>query len=170
MKRRLPFVLAVLAVSFPHTTRAQARATDIDKVYADETHCLTLPEIRSDGDSAISCSCRDSIVDARYVYFTYLLPGKDQNLNGVFLTLQRDAQEMCGKSYHVHEATMKENWKWNGPEVVRDYPPDSEIEHISPDSNGFRLVKYKVRLVYRDSQGRVMKVENFTAAEKLPVR
>ncbi len=77
---------------------------------------------------------------------------------------------MCGKSYHVHEATMKENWKWNGPEVVRDYPPDSEIEHISPDSNGFRLVKYKVRLVYRDSQGRVMKVENFTAAEKLPVR
>ena len=43
---------------------------DLDKLYADESHCLVSPEIRSDKDNPISCFCRDAIADARYLYFT----------------------------------------------------------------------------------------------------
>ncbi len=168
MKKPIIFVLVVLALSFPHTTRPQDWATAMDKVYADESHCLTLPEIRSDKDNPITCYCRDAVEGARYVWFTYVLSGKDQNLNGPFLTLEIRAKELCGESFDVHKATVTKTWKWSGPEVVRNYPSDSEIKRISPDSNGFRLVKLNVRLTYRDAQGRVTKIENYTALEKFP--
>jgi len=138
MKKPITLVVLALSLSFPRATRAQDWATEMDKIYADQGHCLALPEIRSDKDNPISCYCRDAIVDARYVYFTYLLPGKDRNLNGIFLALQMHAQGICGKNMDdVMKATETENWKWGGPEVVRNYPPDSEIKRMSPDSNGF---------------------------------
>jgi len=49
----------------------------MDEVYLDQTHCLASPEIRGDKDAPISCFCRDAIAEARYVYFTYILSGKD---------------------------------------------------------------------------------------------
>jgi hypothetical protein len=174
VKKRIVLVLVVvLRLALPHTTRAQDWATALDKIYMDESHCLVAPEIRSDKDNPISCFCRDAVADARYVYSTYILSGKDRNLNGTFLALQRRAKETCGQNFDqnfdvIVEATESENWKWSGPEVARTYPPDSEIKGISPDSNGFRLVKYMVRLTYLDPQGRVTKVKSFTALDRLP--
>src|SRR6266536_583125 len=40
----------------------------LDDIYREEGRCLTGPEIRDDKDSAISCYCRDAILDVRYVY------------------------------------------------------------------------------------------------------
>jgi hypothetical protein len=137
------------------------------KIYKDESHCLVGPEIRSDEDKLISCYCRDAIADANYVYSTYLLPGKDRNLEGTFLALQDHAQEMCG--HDMLEAIESKDRNWNGPEVVRSYPPDSEIEKIAP-VNGFRTVEYKVQLIYRDSQGHVTRTQNFLARDRLPVK
>ncbi len=155
------------AIAYP--VRPQGLEKQMDKVYADETHCLVAPEIRRNTDNPISCYCRDAIVDARYVYFTYILSGRDANLNGTFLALIDRAEKQCSLEYGVIlKASETENWEWSGPEVTRTYPPDSEIERITPDSKGFRLVKYKVRLNYRDPQGRIARVENFTATELLP--
>ncbi len=126
------------------------------------------PEIRGDKDSPISCYCRDAIADARYVYQTYLLTGKDRNLNGTYLILESYARQMCGEGYDVIAATQAKGWQWPGLQVTRKYPSDSTIGLIRPDSKGFRTVEYKVRLVYRDPQGRVTKVDNFTALERLP--
>lgn len=140
----------------------------MDMAYSDESHCLVAPEIRGKNDNPISCFCRDAIMDARYVYQNYVLTGKDKNLNGVYLTLVDHAQQMCGEQYDVIEVTQTKNWHWNGPQVTREYPPEREINQIQPDSKGFRTVEYKVHLSYRDPGGRVTKVENFTAMEKLP--
>jgi len=141
----------------------------LDRVYADESHRLVGPEIRGNSDNPISCYCRDAIADARYVYFTYLLSAKDPNLNGTFLALMDRAERQCSLEYDVLlKASETENWKWSGPEVTRTYPPDGEIERITPDGKGLRLVKYKVRLTYRDQQGRIARAENFTATELLP--
>ena len=82
--------------------------------------------------------------------------------------LETHARQMCGEDYEVWKAINTENWKWDGPEVTRIYPFDAEIKRIEPDSRGFRLVKYKVRLTFRDPQGRIAKVENFTAQEIEP--
>ena len=194
MKKRIVLVsvvVVVLGLALPHMTRAQDWATALDKIYMDESHCLVAPEIRNDKDKPISCYCRDAIADAQYVHSTYLLSGKDRNLNGTFLALQRLAQEMCGQNPGkddiamqnqllrlmgdsslqndaIVNATESKNWKWSGPEVARSYPPDSEIKNITPDSHGFRLVKYTVRLTYLDQQGHVTKVETFTALDRLP--
>jgi len=141
----------------------------MDKTYVDESHCLVAPEIRGEKDHPISCFCRNAIADARYVHSTYLLSGKDRNLNGTFLTLQRNAEAECNQNYDViSQATEAKDWKWDGPEVTRTYPPDSKIEQIKPDSRGFRTVEYKVRLTFRDAQGSIAKVENFTALDRLP--
>ena len=75
---------------------------------------------------------------------------------------------MCGEQYDVLKATQTEDWQWNGPQVTREYPPESEINQIQPDSKGFRTVEYKVHLTYRDPGGIVTKVDNFTAMERLP--
>ena len=140
----------------------------MDMVYRDESHCLVAPEIRGEKDKPISCFCRDAIMDARYVYENYLLTGKDRKLNGTYLTLWDHAQQMCGKQYDVLRATQTKDWQWHGPQVTREYPPESEINRSQPDSKGFRTVEYKVRLTYRDSAGQVIKVENLTAVDKLP--
>ena len=84
MKKLAAHLLLVLAIASPHAAGAQGQTNCLDKVYADESHCLVGPEIRSDRDNPISCYCRDAIVDARYVYFTYLLQGKTETLTEHF--------------------------------------------------------------------------------------
>jgi hypothetical protein len=147
---------------------AQGLANSLNKVYEDETHCLVGPEIRGEKDNSISCYCRDGLTDARYVYQTYLRSGKDRNLNGTLLTLWNHAAQMCGEGYGVVRAAEDGDWRWDGPEVIRVYPPDRRIAQIRPDSDGLRTVTYEVRLTYRDKQGQATKVETFSAAEKLP--
>jgi hypothetical protein len=134
---------------------SKGRITDAQKIYADDSHCLTSPEIRGTNDNSISCFCRDAIADARYVYSTYLLSGKDNNLSGMFLRLQADVRDACGENYNLLAATENKNWKWNGPEVVRTYRSDEVIERIKPEMNNGRpvgrWVPFTVQLVYRDA-------------------
>lgn len=165
----------------------------MNKIYQDETHCLTSPEIRADRDLPISCFCRDAIEDARYVRFTYLLSGRDNNFSGIFLALQAYATEACngsreaqpkssvgeiinliqGSSDPIYVATMEKNWSWNGPEVVRTYPADEVIARISPEMRDGkpvgRWVPFTVQLVYRDAQGHVTRTENYASREYEPV-
>lgn len=163
------FTLFIILVWHTLSYAGVLRNSDsMDMVYRDESHCLVAPEIRGEKDNPISCFCRDAIMDARYVYENYLLTGKDRNLNGAYLTLWDHAQQMCGKQYDVLKATQTKDWQWHGPQVTRGYPPESEINQIQPDGKGFRTVEYKVHLTYRDPGGRVTKVENFTALDKLP--
>ncbi len=169
----------------PQDNPRPANATNVmDDIYRGESHCLTSPEIRGDKDAPISCYCRDAIAEARYVYFTYLLSWKDRNLNGIFLALQQRAIETCGNpnfgdpNYNViHGATETKDWKWNGPEVVRTYPPEDVIERINPERMDERKdlkptgrwVPFTVQLVYRDAQGRVTRTENYSSREFEPV-
>ena len=170
-----PFTLALVIVSATvcgeiAPARAQHGSMDLQKIYLDESHCLVSPEIRNEKDNAISCSCRDAIADARYLYLTYILGGKDTNLNGILLSLHARAREICGAGYDVLDATESENWKWSGPEVVRTYPPDDLIRQITPDSRGWISVQYTVVLLWRNSQGRVTKTESFSAVESGPAK
>ncbi len=147
--------------------------TDLDKVYRDESHCLTEADMRGDKDMPISCFCRDALVDARYVHFEYLLSFKDRNLNGAFLHLLSYAKETCGQAYDAYHAAMERDWKWDGPEVVRTYPPDEAIKRIAPEPlNGGvtlgRWVPFMVQLVYRDKQGHVARTENYSSREFIP--
>ena len=147
----------------------------------DESHCLTSPDLRGDKDNPISCYCRDAIADARYVYFTYILSGKDRNLNGVFLSLQRYAEDRCSRDRaqvidmtfisKMDEATTSKDWKWDGPEVVRTYPPDDVIQRIKPsgEHGTGRWLPFTVQLIYRDAQGRVTRTENYSSRELIPV-
>jgi hypothetical protein len=146
--------------------KSKSRLTEMDRLYADESHCLTSADMRGDKDQHISCFCRDVIAEARYVHFTYLLAGKDRNLNGVFLQLQADAHATCGSEYDAFGATMSKDWKWNGPEVVRTYPSDEAINRIEPEKRDGRVVgrwvPFTVQLVYRDAQGHVTRTENYS--------
>jgi hypothetical protein len=160
----LLIILAWHTVSYAQTP---ANSDNMDMVYRDESHCLVAPEIRGEKDKPISCFCRDAIVEARYVYQNYLLTGKDRNLNGAYLGLWNNAQQMCGEQYDFLQATQTKNWQWNGPQVTREYPPEGEIQKIHPDSKGLRVVEYKVCLTYIDAGGRVIKVDNFNALDKL---
>jgi len=167
----------------PPANSGPASATNtMNEIYQDESHCLTSPEIRGDKDAPISCYCRDAISEARYVHFTYLLSGKDRNLNGIFLHLQQRANETCGNPYYedseksdvIFDAIFSKDWKWNGPEVVRTYPPEDVIERISPEKDEHgkpvaRWVPFTVQLVYRDTQGRVTRTENYSCRESEPV-
>lgn len=162
-------VLLILASAQTRMTVAQDSTTEMDKIYADESHCLTLPEIRSEKDNSISCYCRDAIAEARYVYHTYVASGKDRNLAGTVLVLVTNVSQMCGESgkdFNGWNEVEHLDWRWDGPEVVRTYPSDEEIRSIPMDSKGFRSVKYSVRLVYRNQQGTVTKFESFIAQEK----
>jgi hypothetical protein len=154
-------------------THSKPGHTPLDDIYLDQSHCLTGPEIRNDKDSAISCYCRDAIVQARYVYLNYFLPGNDDNLSGIVLTLQAHASEMCGKDYDVYSAAETKGWKWNGPEVVRTYPSDEVIERISPEVKDGkpvgRWVPFTVQLVYHDVRGRVTRTENYASRELDPI-
>ena len=159
-------ILACLISSYAGTF---GNNDNMNKVYSDESHCLVASELRSDKDNPISCYCRDAIADARYVYENYLLTGKDRNLNGAYLTLEIHAHQMCGEHYDVVKAIQTKAWQWNGPEVMRQYPPDREINQIQPDNKGIRTVEYKVHLTYRKPGGGITNVENFTALERLPL-
>jgi hypothetical protein len=139
-----------------HSSYAQDPTIDLNKVYADDTHCLVALEIRNDNDKPISCYCRDALADVWYMYRAYL--GKDENLYGPIFALETFAHELCGEHYKGSEAD-KRNWKWNGPEVTRVYPPDEIAEHIAPDDKGWRTVQYQVILTYRDQKGHVTKTE-----------
>lgn len=163
-------VLVSLSIGliFSYAGRAQNLANSLNTVYQDETHCLGGPEIRGEKDKPISCYCRDALTDVRYVYQTYLLPGKDDNLTGTCLTLMSNATQMCG-AYDAVSKAREKDWRWNGPEVVRKYPSEREIEQIKPDKSGFRDVLYEVHLTYRDPQGRVTNVETFKVSERLPL-
>lgn len=163
---RTAFACVLLSV---RPTSAQAPANSLDAVYRDETHCLVAPEIRGPADNPISCYCRDALADAHYVYQTYLITGKDRNLNGAYLSLAQKAEQACGTGYSdIQRAAKAKVWRWEGPEVTRLYPPDSQIEKLKPDANGLRTVQYEVRLTFRDGQGRVLRVETFKATERLP--
>jgi hypothetical protein len=165
----------------PAVPRAQGWPSAMQKVYMDESHCLINPEIRSDKDNRISCYCRDAIADARYVYFTYLLPGKDSNLDGTFLTLQGNAEDRCSQDtaerndadfiQKTYAAITSKDWKWSGPEVVRTCPPDEVVKRIKPsgEHGAGRWVPYTVQLVYRDAQGRVTRTEECATREFRPV-
>jgi hypothetical protein len=166
--KRLVCFLTLFPILVWHAFSYAEHLRNMNKVYSDESHCLVAPEIRGKKDNPISCFCRDAITDARYVYENYLLTGRDQNLNGVYLTLVDHAQQTCGEKYDVYKATQTTEWRWDGPQVIREYPPEREIQKIQPDSKGFRTVEYKVRLTYIDAEGRVIKVDNFTAVDKLP--
>jgi len=172
----ITFASFVLSVALPPTACAQDQTNSLNDVYRDESHCLIGPEIRNEKDNPISCYCRDAIVDARYVWQTYLLPptsgplrGRDENLYGVELRLQVDAKQMCGEQYDVYKAVRTEDWKWNGPEVVRTYPPDDVLLKIKPDSHWMIHDEYTVVTLQRDSSGRVVKTESFTAQEMEPL-
>jgi hypothetical protein len=163
--------------------RAQKWATELQKIYLDESHCLASPEIRGDKDNPISCYCRDAIVDARYIYYNYFsasAPHSDPNMAGIVLALQNYAGEMCGRNssetlnpdfiQKIHTATMEATWKWDGPEVVRTYPPDDVIRQIEPDEQGWISVEYTAVLLWRDSHGQVTKTESFSAVERGPAK
>jgi hypothetical protein len=168
----------VLPPPLPH---AHDWPTAMQKVYMDESHCLTGPEIRGNKDNPISCYCRDAIADARYVHFTYLLPGKDANLYGTFIALQHYAGEQCSRDtaetsdadfvQKIYDATTSKDWKWSGPEVVTTFPPDDVIKRIKPsgEHGAGRWVPYTVQLVYRDAQGRVARTEEYSTREFRPV-
>lgn len=166
--RRVRSVAGLLAVVIVIPLFAQNLGTSLDSIYRDETHCLTLREIRGQADNPKSCYCRDALADANYMNQTYLLSGKDFNLTGIYFTLLAHAQEMCGDAYDVSGAADKKDWRWNGPEVRRVYPSNRSIEQIKPDDRGFRSVRYEVQLTYRDQQGGVAKVERYKATERLP--
>jgi len=179
---RIAFILIVLELMIPRGLRAQNH-TDLNKIYVDESHCLTGPEIRDNRDNPISCCCRDALVDARYVRNTYgysmeTMDFKDRNLIGTMLTLERNANEMCKDKENVLEASTDwvykvieaENWKWNGPEVTRKYPSDAEIERIKPNAHNIRTVPFTVTVTYRDKNGRVVKTESYGAHDLVPAR
>jgi hypothetical protein len=170
-------IVSVAVLGWVAVARAQHLPTELGRIYADESHCLVAPEIRSVKDSPISCQCRDAIADARYVHSTYILTGKDRNLTRILLALQRYAGEMCSRDAaealepdfisKIHAATMEKNWKWDGPEVVRTYPPDEVIRQIKPDSRGMISVQYTVVILQRDSQGQVTRSESFSAVDRI---
>jgi hypothetical protein len=162
-------------------TDSKRPGSDMEKVYTDESHCLTSADMRGDKDNPISCYCRDAIADARYVYFTYFLSHKDLNLTGVFLHLQDYAGERCSRDTterldegfisKIQDATTLKDWKWSGPEVARTYPPDDVIKRIKPtgEHGATRWVPFTVQLVYRDAQGRVTRTEEYSSREAVPV-
>lgn len=170
--------IALILIIFGQTIPQKTAQMDLDKIYSDQSHCLTGTEIRSEKDNAISCYCRDAIVDAHYVYHTYgfsieKMDFKDPNLKGTILTLESNAREMCkdkknaleANTNWVHKAMEDENWKWSGPEVTRTYPSASEIDRIKPDSRNLRKVPVTVSVIYRDSNGRIVRTETFSAHE-----
>jgi len=142
----------------------------LDKIYRDESHCLTIADMRGDQDKHTSCFCRDAIIEARYVHFTYA--SKDPNLDGVFLALVDRIQQQCGQAYAALDVAMRENWRWNGPEVVRTYPSDDIISRIGATPLGgkavARSVPFTIQLIYRDDKGHVTRTENYSSAEMIP--
>jgi len=131
-------------------------------VYGDDSHCLVANELRGMKDKPISCFCRDAIMDARYLYQTYLITRKDQKLYGAYLTLENHAQQMCGEKYDVCKAIQTKEWQWDGPQVTRGH----EVKILS-NNDGSRSLEYKVYLTYFGTRGDVIKADSFTTVDKL---
>jgi hypothetical protein len=107
------------------------------------------------------------------VYFTYLLPGKDRNLNGVFLSLVAKISANCGEDYEAFQVARQHDWKWDGPEVVRTYPSDEviqriKLERLNKGETLGRWVPFSVQLVYRDAKGHVLRTETYSSNEFIP--
>jgi hypothetical protein len=143
----------------------------LERVYRDESHCLTAADMRGDQDKRISCFCRDAIIDARYLY-RYL--SKDSNLSGVFLAMLDHVEQQCGKAGETswNDVATRTTWKWDGPEIVRTYPPDDVISRIEPRSVGgkivVRSVPFTVQLIYRNENGKITRTENYSSVEEAP--
>ncbi len=152
---------SLLTVGSSANDKAPVPGTNtLNNIYFDESHCLTVADMRGDKDKSISCFCRDAIVDARYLYFTY---GKDPNLTGAFLELVNRIQQQCGYASNIAlDVARRKNWKWNGPEVVRTYPPDDIIKRIEP-KDGVRSVPFTIQLIYRDDKGQITHTENYSS-------
>lgn len=170
--RRLALRLVVCWALLAGVAHSQDKI-NLDNVYYDQTHCLTAPDMRGDNDRPISCFCRDAIIDARYVYSEYLLSGKDGNLRGPYLTLLRGISDQCGiEGETAIQKAQSKNWNWDGPEVVRGFPPNDVIKRIPPEPGQkavMRWVPYTVQLNYRDASGRVIQTENYSSRELEPV-
>lgn len=160
-------LIALLALCLAGTVHAQdvGPNSDLQKIYADESHCLLDNELRNVDDQALSCSCRDALVQARYIYKTYFTTGKDPNLDGVYVEMGIRALRVCGKDNSKFSDTGDDHWNWNGPEVIRTYLTDSEVERFPPDDSGWRRAPYSVKLIFHDEQGRVTKVELYTSSQ-----
>jgi hypothetical protein len=172
---RIAMLLALVLGTGPRELAQKkplTQASEMDRLYRDEGHCLTLADMRGDRDKRISCFCRDAIADARYVYFRYLLQGKDSNLNGVFLRLTNDIQEECGQDLNGFSVAVDKDWKWDGPEVSRTYPAGDVIKRIKPELKDGRAVgrwvPFVLQLIYHDGQGRVTRTENYSSREFIP--
>lgn len=157
----------VFLVGYASLSYAEWPMNKMAKICMDESHCLDAPEIRDKKDWSISCSCRDAIMNARYLSQNYL--DKDSNLSGAVLGLVDNAERICSERFDVIlQAIMDESWQWEGPQVEREYPPESDILKIKVNNKGFRTVKYRVHLIYFDKGGRVTKVQNFNAIDEIP--
>lgn len=146
----------------------------LDKVNRDETHCLTDADMRGDQDMPISCWCRDAIVDARYVYFTYVFgPKRDYNMHGPLFGLEHRINQVCGEGPDkAVQVTERENWQWTGPEVIRTYPAKDVIARIKPEMRNnapWRGIPFTVQLVYRDNRARITRTETYSSVEWEPV-
>jgi hypothetical protein len=176
--------IVLVALSMAHSSQGQVPpapkkagpALSLDKVYADQSHCLTDPDMRGDQDMRFSCYCRDALVDLRYVYATYLgntlNPKYDGNMNGPFIQLELRVNAVCGEgAYKALDIAMDKTWQWPGPEAVRTYPPDEVVARIKPEvRNGqkWRGTPYTIQLVFRDPQGRVSRSETYSRVEWEP--
>ena len=91
----------------------------------------------------------------------------------MFLTLVGNITDQCGDNVDAFDVATRDQWKWSGPEVVRTYPSDSTIARIEPEiRNGKpvgRWVPFTVQLVYRDEQNRVVRTENYSSRELIPI-
>ena len=183
MVLRIQALMLGLVIGFPLTAQAQKDSpvpqtglfSRLDAVYYDQTHCLTAADMRGEQDMRMSCWCRDAIVDARYVYFTYVRFGSkyDANMSGPVLGLEAHINQVCGEGVDkAVEVTERESWRWPGPEVVRTYPSDDVVARIKPEERGktlWRGIPFTVQLVYRDGQGRITRTETYSSVEWEPV-
>jgi hypothetical protein len=168
MMKLVGFGLAALLGGLA-TASYQAPTPSLDKVYADESHCLTDSDMRGDQDLPLSCWCRDALVDLRYVYATYVdvsSPKHDANMDGPLLQLYHQVYQSCGHDAYNPVTVRKDSkWQWPGPEVVRTYPPDEVIARIQPEQRKdgkWRGRPFTVQLVFRDGQGHVTRTENYS--------
>jgi hypothetical protein len=161
-------ILAILLLAAPPSVAAQAKNapswfSELDRVYSDESHCLTSADMRGDGDMPISCRCRDAIADAHYVWFTYLVTEKDTNLRGIFYALADRIGNTCGAKVSASRPHTLRDWKWDGPEVVRTYPSAEVIDRIQPDSQRRRWIPFTVQLVFRNARGGVIRTDTYSS-------
>jgi len=161
-------VVVSFAFLFGHViAQEQQASSSMAKTYRDERNCLITSELRGAADRPISSSCRDALVDLRSFYQTTSATGTDPSPSGGYSGLIDRASQKCGDTPGTIMKAARDDWRWNGPEVVRRYPPDASIELIKPDGEGFRSVAYEVRLTHHDTKGRVTHRESYRASDKV---